>query len=404
MISPGSRERNNKEKMRHAKLKIWILELCAKAAPNVSRALFSSVCVVVLLLGFSVSFAQVKDEPKCVNCPPTPTPTVRPTPRPAAPPTRTAPVPVIRPTPTRPTVISRQSRRVHNEGITPAEKSIATDAKVNISLCVSEGTVKINGWDRDEIRAFVDGGTEVGFLIRSKNRQSGKPNFVTILGYDPQKNKEPDLDKCLAGDVIEIDVPRGTTVTSLEGIEAVISIESVNKVTKVTNVGGNIFLNNIAQGVVAQTNEGDVTVERSSGTMRLVSRNGNIIVFDTETNDVGDIFSARTSSGAITLQQIAHRQIETKSISGSIRYNGEFVSGGQYTFDTTNGSINLSIPIESSCLVNASYGGVFQSDIPLKDAVTTATGQVKKLTGTLGTGDANVVLITHSGAIRIRKK
>jgi hypothetical protein len=408
MISPGSRVKNNKEKMRHTRFKIWTLELCAAASPNVSRALFSAVCGLILLLGFSVSSAQVKEEPKCVNCPPTPAPTIKPAPSPSrttvTPPTRTTPVPMVRATPRPPTVHSRQSKRVYNEGVAPAEKSLATDTKVSIALCVSEGSVKINGWDRDEIRVFVDEGTEVGFLIRSKNRQSGKPNLIEILGYDPQKNKEPNLDKCLSGDTIEIDVPRNTTITNLQGTEADIAIDSINKVAKVKNIGGNISLNNIAQGIVAETSEGDVMVERSSGTMRLSNTNGNIIVFETDTNDVGDIFSARTNSGAITLQQIAHRQIETKSISGSIRYNGEFVSGGQYTFDTTNGSINLSIPVESSCTVNASYGGVFQSDIPLKDAVTTDTGRVKNLTGRLGTGDANMTLVTLSGAIRIRKK
>lgn len=404
MISPEADAKNNKEKMRNAKLKILTLELCEKSAPIVSRAIFSIACAFVLMIGFSVSFSQVKDEPKCVSCPPTPTPTIKPTPRPATPPHRTTPIPMVRPTPRPPITHSRRSMRVHNEGIAPAERAIATDSKVNISLCVSEGTVKINGWDRDEIRAFVDGGSEVGFLIRSKNRQSGKANLVEILGYDPQKNREPNLDKCLAGEVIEIDVPRGTTITGLRGIEADISIESVNKVSKLINVGGNIFLNNIKNGVNAETREGDVNVEKSSGSMRLVSTNGNIIVFETETNDVGDIFSAKTNSGAITLQQVNHRQIETNSISGAIRYNGDFVGGGQYTFNTTNGSINLVIPVESSCMVSASYGGVFQSDIPLKDAVTTTTGSIKSLTGILGTGDANVILITHSGAIRIRKK
>ncbi len=42
---------------------------------------------------------------------------------------------------------------------TTAEKSIAVDAKVNIKICVAEGNLKINGWERNEIRAYVAGGS-----------------------------------------------------------------------------------------------------------------------------------------------------------------------------------------------------------------------------------------------------
>jgi DUF4097 and DUF4098 domain-containing protein YvlB len=294
----------------------------------------------------------------------------------------------------------RPSKKVYNQSDVPAEKSMAVDNRVNISLCVSEGNVKINGWQRNEIRAFVDGGSEVGFKILQKKNQN--PVWVMVLGFDPQKTTEAGVDECLSGEDIEIDVPRGATV-NLKGRETRVNIFSVNKV-KIENVAGDIRLNGIAQGIEATTYEGSVTVENSSGAMKLTSTNGNIVALDAEAGDIGDAFSAKTRSGLITLQQIAHQQIEAGSNSGSIRFTGEFAMGGRYVFGTTNGSINLMVPVDSSCKITASYGGAFHSEIPLRDVINNSASQVKTLTGNLGTGEATVNLTTFSGAIRIRKK
>lgn len=288
------------------------------------------------------------------------------------------------------------------ETLLPAEKSISTDAKVNISLCISEGNVKINGWEHNEIRTFVSGGSQIGFQVLEKKNQI--PAWVKILGFDSQKNNQAaGVDECLSGDEIELDVPRGATV-KINGGESDIAVTSVNKV-KIENRGGDISLNNIGQGIEAKTYQGDVTVENSSGAITLLSTNGNIVAFDTEAGEIGDVFLAKTSSGTITLQKVGNRQIEVNSNSGSIRFDGEFSSGGQYSFGTTNGSINLTIPANSSCKIKASFGGVFQTEIPLGGiSKSAAFQQVQNITGTLGTGDSSVNLTTFSGAIRIRKK
>src|ERR1043165_3163765 len=46
---------------------------------------------------------------------------------------------------------------------TTTERSIAVDPRVSISLCVHQGQIKINGWERSEVRAFVQDGSRFGF-------------------------------------------------------------------------------------------------------------------------------------------------------------------------------------------------------------------------------------------------
>ncbi|MDQ3180876.1 MAG: DUF4097 domain-containing protein [Acidobacteriota bacterium] len=301
--------------------------------------------------------------------------------------------------------IPKTPERVHkivvNSSDTPAEKSIMVDAGVNISLCVSEGKLKINGWERNEIRAFVHGGSHVGFTILQK--KNAQPVWVKVLGFDPTTNKEAKAEECLAGNEIELDVPRNAIVNVKSNVSEMV-IDSVAKVS-VENGGGDVFLNNIGRGIEARTYEGDVTVENSTGAMSLFSTTGNIIAFDVSPQEIGDIFKAKTSNGAVTLKNVGQRQIEVGSNSGSINFNGEFLTGGQYSFGTSNGSIILTIPQNSSFTINASYGyGVFASEIPLQNVEKNTPSKIQNLSAQIGKGDASLKLTTVSGAIRIRKQ
>ncbi len=288
-----------------------------------------------------------------------------------------------------------------NENKIPAEKSILVDAKINISMCVSEGKVKVNGWERNEIRAFVSEGSRVGFEVRKKNEQTKTPLWVEVVGFETANNKNSGAEECLSGKEIELDVPRNSTV-DIKGSASETTINSVSR-ARVKYISGDIFLNNIAQGIEASTFEGDVTVENSSGAMNLTTTTGNIVAFNVNPKEIGDIFKSRTSSGAITLQQLEYGQTEANSNSGSIRFTGAVQNGGQYNFGTLNGSITLSIPQNSSGKLDATFGyGAFDSELPLKNVVKPNTSKTQSLTAMLGSGDSTLNLKTFSGAIRIK--
>lgn len=283
-----------------------------------------------------------------------------------------------------------------------SEKSIVVDGRVNVSVCVLEGNLKVNGWDRNEIRVFVKNGSRIGFGIREKSRQSGNPVWIEILGYDAARN-QLGRNECLNGGDIEIDVPRNASV-NVKGQEAKTTIDSVRRAT-VKIGGGDIFLRNVSEGVEATTYEGDVSVENSAGAMTLESATGNIFAFEAEPSEIGDIFRAKTRNGAIALQGLEHRQTEVNSISGSISYNGELHNGGVYNLGTSNGAITLSIPVNSACKLNASFGfGGFSSEIPIDKTIENKNPSGQNIIGTMGNGNASLNLTTASGSIRIRGK
>lgn len=284
-----------------------------------------------------------------------------------------------------------------------SEKSIAVDGKVNVYLpCVIEGNVKINGWDRSEVRVFVKDGSRVGINVAQKDKKTGNPVWIVVTRAEPSEN-EREQSECIYGEEIEIDVPRMASI-NVKGQETITRINSVRKAS-VKNIGGDISLRNIAEGVEATTYEGDVTVEDSSGAFNLESATGNIVAFEIAPSEIGDVFKAKTNNGAISLQSLEHRQIEVNSISGAISFNGEFLSGGLYNFGTSNGLINLTIPADSSCKIAASYGfGGFRSEIPVTKVTENKYPGGQNIVATMGKGTATLNLTTASGAIRIVKK
>jgi Putative adhesin len=286
---------------------------------------------------------------------------------------------------------------------TTSERAIAVDPKVSLTLCVAEGNVKITGWKRNEIRAFVQDGSRFRFSVLQKSTDGEKPVLVSLVGLRQLSNGSPTTIECIAGEEVELDVPENSAI-SLKGHETETSVDRVRKAS-VTNIGGDISVQNVAEGVWATTYRGVVTVENSRGSMQLASSTGNVIAYSVAPADVGDTFKAKTNSGNISLEKLGFRLADVTSISGSLLYSGELLSGGSFNFNTTNGAIRLAIPQNSSCRIIATYGfGNLNSNLPIKVLTDdNHPGPTKTINAVLGRGEATLRLTTSSGSIQIKK-
>ncbi len=286
-----------------------------------------------------------------------------------------------------------------------SEKFVKVDGSVNVSFgCISEGRVKVNGWNRNEVRVFVEGGNPFSFKVLQKSIKTGEPVWIQVIGVN-ENNKFRSSGECITGGEIEIDVPRNATV-NIKGREITTIIDSIKKAV-VETIGGDIALRKVADGVIASAGRGDITVEESGGAIMLDSTTGNILVFDVGPSDIGDTFKATTQSGTITLQTLKHRQIDIKSISGSVAFSSEILTGASYRLGTSKGSIRLTLPADSSSRISAIYGyGSFSSEIPFKiETENISEGPIKSVFGTIGKGgDAILKLTSSNGSISIKKQ
>lgn len=291
------------------------------------------------------------------------------------------------------------------------EKSVMVSSKnVFVQLCVSEGKVKVNGWNRNEVRAFIKDGENLGFKVREKSARDNKPVWLDIVGYDPAKNyalsesvQKKSFSNCLAGESIELDVPYFADV-KIEGRSGETSVDEV-KTAKISVIDGDILVNNVKNSTDAHTHQGSITIRNSGGRMNVSTTTGNIIAHNTESSEIGDYFKAKTRSGAVTLQSIGQKEVDASSVSGSLNFVGSISNYGKYGFSTTNGLINLIIPADSAFRLTAAYGGAFQSELPLEDIVKNQADSVVFLTGRAGGGgEASVTLKSYNGTIRIHKQ
>src|SRR4029078_2091596 len=130
-------------------------------------------------------------------------------------------------------------------------KSIAVDGRVNVTIpCITQGDVKINGWERDEVRVFIKGGSPVSFGVKQKSQKSDKPVWIWLSSFSKEGDMPAVRSDCIWGDEIQIDAPMGAEIT-MKGRETNTVVDSVRKAT-VTNGGGALSVTNISEGVSAK--------------------------------------------------------------------------------------------------------------------------------------------------------
>ncbi|MFT3744494.1 MAG: DUF4097 family beta strand repeat-containing protein [Pyrinomonadaceae bacterium] len=283
------------------------------------------------------------------------------------------------------------------------ERSIKVDPQINLILsCVREGTVKVNGWNRNEVRVLIDEGSKFAFSTLEKNPKTGEPVWIKVVSVE-SKNKYGSNNECISGGEIQVDAPVSAAVT-IKGYDIATTVDAIRKV-EVAITGGDVAVRNVAKGVKVSAGRGDVTVDSSQGAMDLLTTTGNIMVFQGGPSEFGDDFRAKTTNGAIALQSLEYRKTTVNSISGSVAYTGEIKSSGSYAMTTNRGSLRLTIPERSSFQMWATYGsGTFFSELPVDLATENITpGPIKTIRGKLGSNDATLKLETTNGSILIKK-
>ncbi len=283
------------------------------------------------------------------------------------------------------------------------ERAISVSPNVNLNVCVTEGKLSVNGWRRNEVRIFVHNGNKFNFKVLEKTTDE-KPVWISAFSH-VTRGKTTVVSECLRGENVEIDLPVGATL-NLKGKSIETSIDTLKRLS-VEIVGGDVSVRNVSAGIKARVFQGGITVEESKGPLSLETTIGNIVVFEAGPSEIGDVFQAKTNSGAISLQRVLHKQLDVSSISGSMLFTGDILSGASYSFSTSNGSIRLALPLNSAFQVAATYGfGNFASDLPIKILTENdKEGPLRSIVANIGAGgDALLKLTTNSGLIGIRKQ
>lgn len=312
-----------------------------------------------------------------------------------------------------------------SEAVEAAERRTAAEPDVVVSLCISSGSVVVQGSDRREVRARS---SEAKRIELAGGGTSQPAKRIEVLVSNDAESELSSGDCSGTGD-IELDVPRGATV-NLQVHHGNIQVSDVAE-TRIESLNGDVDVQRVSKMVEVSCMSGDILLSDASGRARLRSVSGSVEATNVRMVEAGDDFSANSTSGDVTLERISHSQVKGVTISGRVSMTGPLAKRGNYELKSTSGDITLELPADASFKVNARVvaSGEIITDFPVKANLAPANPphappaphvnappspgpvpphvkypQQGRLTGTVGTGDADLTLTTFSGTVYLKKQ
>jgi Putative adhesin len=229
------------------------------------------------------------------------------------------------------------------------ERSIPVEPQAIVTLCVASGTLKVRGWDKNEVRVRSLDVAQIEF--RRIDRNKDKPaSRVDVMVLDKTANANPKLD-CQALASVEMEVPAGATV-QVQTRDGDITITGVAG-AYAGSQNGDITIERATKLVEAGSVGGSISLRDSSGRVNLNSAGGVIQVVNVRSATEEDTFEVGTVSGDIQLDRVSNLKVMAKTVNGTVLMSGPLVKSGYYAFTNMTGDVVLALPHDTSFKLNA---------------------------------------------------
>ena len=243
-----------------------------------------------------------------------------------------------------------EAKRDEKRRGTKVEKRLPTDSQVIVSVCVASGSIRVNGWDRSEVRARS---VEAGDIeLRRKDEGADPARKIEVRVRDKESEVHAG-DPCEAYSELELDVPHGATV-QLQTRDSDIDVADVAVVYAGTQ-NGDVSIERATKIVEAGTIGGGISLKESKGRVSLHTASGSIDATNVKPAEPGDTFDAKSLGGEITLDHVTHAQLTANTLNGGLSVTGPLASGGRYNFRTMSGDMTLYLPENSSFQLSARF-------------------------------------------------
>lgn len=268
-------------------------------------------------------------------------------------------------------------------------KSASASPSVDIENLA--GSVRITGWDRNEIKVTGVLGDDTDGLDFSG---SGDSFDIEVEIPDSYGRRRRDLDSDL-----EIWLPAGSSV-SVETVSASIRVSEVNGQLELESVSGEVTVDGSPTSADVETVSGNIEVSGSQTRIIAESVSGRI-----ELSGVAERVEAATVSGSIKVGASNIERGEFEAVSGSVHFTGALSPGARLSAESHSGSVVLSLPADTSARFQIeTFSGSIHNDFGGGEAERTSRyAPGKKLDFTLGSGDAQVRVESFSGSVTLKR-
>ena len=241
-----------------------------------------------------------------------------------------------------------------NSNPQPGEKidrSMTVDPQAIVTLCVASGTLKVRGWDKNEIHVRSMDAAKIEFRRIDKVKDTTTPaNRVDVMVLDRTTAANPRLD-CQALASVEMDVPAGATV-QVQTRDGDITITGI-AAAYAGSQNGDIEIDHVTKVVEAGSLGGSIYLKDSSGRVNLSSAGGIVEVTNVRPATDEDTLEVGTVSGDIQLNHVSTPKVSVKTVNGTVTMTGPLAKSGEYGFQNTSGDLILAMPRDASFRLNA---------------------------------------------------
>ncbi len=225
------------------------------------------------------------------------------------------------------------------------------------------GSVKVKGWDREELRVIGSLGEGVEDVAFSAGGRRARIEVRLKKGS-----------RARGGDAhLEVFVPRGASL-HVETVSADINVDSLGGALEAETVSGAIRVAGASTSLSGESVSGPISLEDVSGEVK-----------------------AESVSGSLTVSGKGILRASCETVSGSIHFSGPLSREGKYSFGSFSGTIELRLPSHTDANVAAStFSGRIVNEL--------SEGRIEgeESSFTLGEGGAELRIETFSGDAWIR--
>lgn len=277
---------------------------------------------------------------------------------------------------------------------TQADTTVAMDPGATLDVRLDDGTIRVTGWDREEMRATAESIERVRLAIE---RTEGSIR-LRPLGFDDEVD-DPDVD-------LEIRIPRSAGLR-IHGPDVEVRVRDVDGRIEAESQDGDVFVDG-GRGerlVSARSGDGDLELRELRGRVEAFTLDGDVRLDGVE----GDV-EVESVDGDLVLRNVRSSHVVARTTDGDAEFEGELRPGGRYRITTHDGDVRFLMAGDAGARLEVTvYEGDLVTDLPvrLESGLRRVTGEgadapgVRRYTITVGGGGATVSLESFDGTIRV---
>ena len=261
----------------------------------------------------------------------------------------------------------------------------------DIEIKIVTGSLKITGWDRNEIRVQGTLGDDVEKFIFEIDGDDAEIRVVL------PKRRRGRVDRKAR---LEINVPRGSSI-QVSVVSAPIELRGLSgDDIEVEAVSGKITIDDCRGDVDVETVSGSILIDGHHASVRVEAVSGTITI-----RGVSDEVDVETVSGSIDIEGAALRECKIEVLSGRVKYQGGLAPDGELDIEAFSGSVEIIFTNEVAGRYRIeTFSGRIQNSFGPEPRKKNRFGPGYELDFTHGDGDAEIQVNTFSGSVTLRTR